>query len=342
MHLFSNLLSFFSASIGIDLGTANVLVYVKGRGVVVNEPSYVALDKSTRKVLAVGSEAKKWASLGNRDIEIIRPMAQGTIADYEVSEQMLRYFINRAINHSVFTQLKVVIAVPYNLNAVNQRAVKDSAYRAGAQQVELLEEPIASALGVGLPVGEPGASMIIDMGGGTTEIAVISLGGIVAADSLPVGGDALEEAIVKKVENDYNLEISHKTAEILKKEIGSAWEMPTEKTFEIKGRDRSNRNLPKAITVTSQEVREAMMPEFKKMAAGIRKVIGECSPEISSDIYDRGGALAGGGALIRGLDQFLSSETSLPIFVAEEPLYAVVKGTGVKIENTNWNRRTSV
>lgn len=342
MSVLTNFLSFFSDSIGIDLGTANVLVYVKGRGVVVNEPSYVAIDKETRKVLAVGSEAKRWASLAPKNIEVIRPMAQGVIADYEVSEQMLRYFINRAVNHSAFTQLKVVIAVPYNLNAVNQRAVKDSAYRAGAQTVELLEEPIASALGVGLPIGEPGASMIIDMGGGTTEIAVISLGGIVTACSLPVGGDALEEAIVKKVENDYNLEISRKTAEQVKKEIGSAWELPTEKSMEIRGRDRGNRNQPRAITITSQEVREAMMPEFKKMAAGIRDVLGECKPEISSDLYNCGAALAGGGALIRGLDRFLAEETRLPIFVAEEPLYAVVKGTGVKIENSDWNSRAAV
>ncbi|MCR5183591.1 MAG: rod shape-determining protein [Opitutales bacterium] len=340
--MFSNLLSFFSASIGIDLGTANVLVYVKGRGVVINEPSYVAIDRNTKKVLAVGAEAKRWASLAPQNIEVIRPMSEGVISDYEVSEQMLRYFITRATNHNSFTQLKVVIAVPYKLNAVNQRAVKDSAYRAGAHQVELLEEPIASALGVGLPVGEPGASMIIDMGGGTTEIAVISLGGIAAANSLPIGGDALEEAIIKKVELDYNLDISRKTAEILKKEIGSAWELPTEKTFEIRGRDRSNRNLPKAITITSQEVREAMMECFKKMAQGVRDVLGECKPEISSDLYDRGAALAGGGALIRGLDQFLSAETGLPVFVAEEPLYAVVKGTGVVIENSEWNRHAKV
>lgn len=337
MSIFSKFPGIFSTSIGIDLGTANVLVYLKGRGVIMNEPSYVALDNETKKVLAVGNEAKRMASVAPGSITVIRPMKDGVIADFDVSEHMLRYFIGKAARHSILTHLTVVIAVPYGINPVQRRAVEESAYRAGAQNVRIIFEPIASALGVGLPVGEPEASMIVDIGGGTTEVAVLSLGGIVAARSLSVGGDALERAIIENVKANYNLVISERTAEELKKNIGSAYPLEHEMTMEIKGRDAMT-GLPKALIVRSEEVREAMLPCFKNMAQAIHQTLEHCPPEISGNLIDRGAALAGGGALIRGLDRFFSDSTGLPFFVSEDPLFAVVRGTGISIENSDWNR----
>lgn len=337
MSIFSKFPGIFSTSIGIDLGTANVLVYLKGRGIIMNEPSYVALDKETRKVLAVGNEAKRMASVAPENISVIRPMKDGVIADFDVSEQMLRYFIGKAARHSILTHLTVVIAVPYGINPVQRRAVEESAYRAGAQNVRIIFEPVASALGVGLPVGEPEASMIVDIGGGTTEVAVLSLGGIVSARSLSVGGDALERAIIDSIKTNYNLIISERMAEDLKKNIGSAYPLEQEMTMEIKGRDAMS-GLPKAMIIRSEEVREAMLPSFKKMAQAIHQTLEYCPPEISGNLIDRGAAIAGGGALIRGLDRFFSDSLGLPFFPAEDPLFAVVQGTGISIENSDWNR----
>lgn len=337
MSIFSKFPGIFSTSIGIDLGTANVLVYLKGRGIIMNEPSYVALDKETRKVLAVGNEAKRMAAVAPENISVIRPMKDGVIADFDVSEQMLRYFIGKAARHSILTHLTVVIAVPYGINPVQRRAVEESAYRAGAQNVRIIFEPVASALGVGLPVGEPEASMIVDIGGGTTEVAVLSLGGIVSARSLSVGGDALERAIIENVRANYNLVISERMAEDLKKNIGSAYPLEQEMTMEIKGRDAMS-GLPKAMIIRSEEVREAMLPSFKTMAQAIHQTLEHCPPEISGNLIDRGAAIAGGGALIRGLDRFFSDSLGLPFFPAEDPLFAVVQGTGISIENSDWNR----
>lgn len=337
MSIFSKFPGIFSTSIGVDLGTANVLVYLKGRGVIMNEPSYVALDKETRKVLAVGNEAKRMVAVAPENISVIRPMKDGVIADFDVSEQMLRYFIGKAARHSILTHLTVVIAVPYGINPVQRRAVEESAYRAGAQNVRIIFEPVASALGVGLPVGEPEASMIVDIGGGTTEVAVLSLGGIVSARSLSVGGDALEKAIIEHVRANYNLVISERMAEDLKKNIGSAYPLEQELTMEIKGRDAMS-GLPKAIIIRSEEVREAMIPNFKSMAQEIHLTLEHCPPEISGNLIDRGAAIAGGGALIRGLDRFFSDALGLPFFPAEDPLFAVVNGTGISIENSDWNR----
>lgn len=337
MSIFSKFPGIFSTSIGIDLGTANVLVYLKGRGVIMNEPSYVALEKDTKKVLAVGDEAKRMATIAPENIVVIRPMKDGVIADFDVSEHMLRYFIGKAARHSILTHLTVVIAVPFGINPVQRRAVEESAYRAGAQNVRIIFEPVASALGVGLPVGEPEASMIVDIGGGTTEVAVLSLGGVVSARSLSVGGDALERAIIESIKANYNLMISERTAEELKKNIGSAYPLEQEMTMEIKGRDAMT-GLPRAKIIRSEEVREAMMPCFKTMVQTIHQTLEHCPPEISGNLIDRGAAMAGGGALIRGLDRFFSESLGLPFFVAEDPLFAVVNGTGISIENADWNR----
>ncbi|MCD8283330.1 MAG: rod shape-determining protein [Opitutae bacterium] len=337
MSIFSRFPGIFSTSIGIDLGTANVLVYVKGRGIIMDEPSYVAMNKETKAILAVGSDAKRMATVVPEGLEVIRPMKEGVIADYEISEHMLRYFIGKAARHSLLTHLTVVIAVPYGINRLQRRAVEESAYRAGAQNVRIIFEPIASALGVGLPVGEPEASMIVDIGGGTTEVAVLSLGGIVAAKSLNVAGDELERAIIEYIKTSYDLVISERTAEELKKAIGSAVPLRQEMMMDIKGRDLFG-GLPRALTVNSEEIRNAMLPCFSKMEAAICDTLSRCTPEISGNLYDRGAVLAGGGALIRGLDVYFAEKTGLPFFVAEDPLHAVVNGTGISIEDDNWNK----
>lgn len=334
--MIKNIPGIFSTAIGIDLGTANVLVYVKGRGIIMNEPSFVAIDTKTRRPLAIGEDAKRMADLVPEGIEIIRPMKNGVIADFEVSEHMLRYFIRKAGQHSFLTHLSVVIAVPFGITPVEERAVKDSAYRAGAQHVQTIPEPIASALGAGLPVGESETSMIVDIGGGTSEIAVLSLGGIVAAKSIRVGGDEFDKSIVNYVKNAYSLVIASKTAEQVKLQIGSAYPLDQELSFEIRGRDAIS-GMPRAQTLNSTEVREALKHNFNDILEGISKTLEVCPPESAGQLLDRGAVLAGGGAQIRGLDRFLSEKTGIPFFVAENPLRCVVNGTGTIIENANWN-----
>ncbi|MGN0860449.1 MAG: rod shape-determining protein [Candidatus Spyradosoma sp.] len=334
--MIKNIPGIFSTAIGIDLGTANVLVYVKGRGIIMNEPSFVAIDTKTRRPIAIGEDAKRMADLVPEGIEIVRPMKNGVIADFEVSEHMLRYFIRKAGQHSFLTHLTVVIAVPFGITPVEERAVKDSAYRAGAQHVQTIPEPIASALGAGLPVGESETSMIVDIGGGTSEIAVLSLGGIVAAKSIRVGGDEFDKSIVNYVKNSYGLVIASKTAEQVKLQIGSAYPLDQELSFEIRGRD-SISGMPRAQTINSTEVREALKHNFDDILEGISKTLEICPPESAGQLLDRGAVLAGGGAQIRGLDRFLSDKTGIPFFVAEDPLRCVVNGTGTIIENANWN-----
>ncbi len=334
--MIKNIPGIFSTAIGIDLGTANVLVYVKGRGIIMNEPSFVAIDTKTRRPLAIGEDAKRMADLVPEGIEIIRPMKNGVIADFEVSEHMLRYFIRKAGQHSFLTHLTVVIAVPFGITPVEERAVKDSAYRAGAQHVQTIPEPIASALGAGLPVGESETSMIVDIGGGTSEIAVLSLGGIVAAKSIRVGGDEFDKSIVNYVKNAYSLVIASKTAEQVKLQIGSAYPLDQELSFEIRGRDAIS-GMPRAQTLNSTEVREALKHNFNDILEGISKTLEVCPPESAGQLLDRGAVLAGGSAQIRGLDRFLSEKTGIPFFVAEDPLRCVVNGTGTIIENANWN-----
>lgn len=334
--MFKNIPGIFSTAIGIDLGTANILVYVKGRGVIMNEPSVVSIDSKTRKPIAIGFEAKKMLGLTPVGIEAMRPMQKGVIADFEVSEHMLRYFIRKAGQHSFLTHLTVVIAVPYGITPVEERAVKDSAYRAGAQAVQTIPEPVASALGAGLPVGESEASMIVDIGGGTAEIAILSLGGIVAAKSIRVGGDEFDKSIINYIKDSYKLVIESRTAEQIKIQIGSAYPLEQELTMEIKGRD-SISGLPRAQTINSQEIRDALKNNFNEIIEGISKTLEVCPPEAAGQLLDRGAALAGGGALIRGIDRLLSEKTGMPFFVAEDPLRCVVNGTGVMIENSNWN-----
>lgn len=326
----------FSTSIGIDLGTANVLVYVKGRGVIMNEPNVVTIDAKTRRPIAVGADAKKMLGLAPQGIEVLRPMRNGVITEFEVSEHMLRYFIKKAGQHSWLTHLTVVIAVPYGITQVEERAVKDSAFRAGAQSVQLIPEPIASALGAGLPVGESEASMIVDIGGGTAEIAVLSLGGIVIARSIRVGGDEFDRSIVSYVKDAYGLFIESRTAEQIKIQIGSAYPLDQELTMEIRGRD-SVSGLPRAQTVNSTEIREALRHNFDEIILGIQKALEVCPPESAGQLYDRGAALAGGGALIRGIDRLLTDKIKIPFFVAEDPLACVVNGTGVILENSRWS-----
>ena len=317
----------FSNDIGIDLGTANTLVYVKDHGIVLREPSVVAVKAGTSEVLAVGDDAKRMLGRTPGSIVAIRPLRDGVIADFEVTEAMLRHFIHKVHNRRSMVRPRVVIAVPSGITEVEKRAVKESATQAGAREVYLIEEPMAAAIGVGLPVQEASGNMIVDIGGGTTEVALISLSGIVYSRSVRVAGDELDEAIMQYMKRAYNLMIGERTAEDIKIRIGSAYPMAKETTMEVKGRDMVA-GLPKTITITSQEVREALIEPLNTIIDSVRVTLERCPPEIAADLVDRGLVLAGGGALLRGLDKLLSEETGLPVHVAEDPLSAVAEGTG--------------
>ncbi len=325
--MFDKLLGFFSNDIGIDLGTANTLVYVKDHGIVLREPSVVAVQAGTNKVLAVGDEAKRMLGRTPGNIVAIRPLKDGVIADFEVTEAMLRHFISKVHNRRRMVRPRVVIAVPSGITEVEKRAVKDSATHAGAREVYLIEEPMAAAIGTGLPVLDAAGNMIIDIGGGTTEVALISLSGIVFSRSIRVAGDELDEAIAQYMKRAYNLMIGERTAEDIKIKIGSAYKLEKEVSMEVKGRDLVA-GLPKTITITSQEVREALMEPISTIVDSVRITLERCPPELSADLVDRGLVLAGGGALLRGLDRLLAEETGLPVHVAEDPLSAVAEGTG--------------
>jgi len=331
----------FSAYIGIDLGTANCLVFVRDQGVVLNEPSVVAIKINTKEVLAVGSAAKEMLGKTPTNIAAIRPMKDGVIANYEVTEDMLRYFIQRAI-HTVpwFKRLlrpRVLIAVPSGITEVERRAVMDSAKHAGAGEVVLVEEPMAAAVGVGLPVADATGSMIVDIGGGTTEVAVISLSGIASAKSVRVGGDILDQAIAQHLKKEYNMQISELAAEQIKIDIGSAYPVQDEKTMNVKGFDMIAR-MPKAININAAEIRKALQGPITTILEAVRATLDVCPPGLAADLLDRGIMLAGGGAKLTGLDKLLSEETGLPVFVSEEPLNAVVNGTGVMLqENSIWS-----
>jgi rod shape-determining protein MreB len=331
----SNLLGYFSNDIGIDLGTANTLVYVKDKGVVLREPSVVALDTNTRKVRAVGDEAKRMLGRTPGNITAIRPMKDGVIADFDVTEAMLRYFINKVRTNSFRVAPRVVIAIPSGITEVEKRAVKDSATHAGARDVITIPEPMAAAIGVGLPIDEPAANMIVDIGGGTTEIAIISLAGIVFSKSVRVAGDELDTAIVNYMKRAYNLLIGERTAEEIKIRIGSAYPLDEEIDMEVKGRD-SVAGLPKTIHITSQEVRDALSDTIGAIVDAVRATLERCPPELSADLVDRGFVMAGGGSLIRGIDRLLSDKTGLPVTVAEDPLSAVANGTGAVLDDLNW------
>ncbi len=322
----------FHNDIGIDLGTANTLVYVRDHGIVLREPSVVAVQSGTNKVLAVGDEAKRMLGRTPGNIVAVRPLKDGVIADFDITEAMLRHFMNKVHGRRKMVKPRVVIAVPSGITEVEKRAVKDSAMKAGAREVYLIEEPMAAAIGVGLPVQDASGNMIIDIGGGTTEVALISLAGIVFSRSVRVAGDELDEAIIQYLKRAYNLMIGERTAEEIKIKIGSAYPVgERESTMEVKGRDLVA-GLPKTITVTSQEVREALLEPLSTIVDSVRVTLERCPPELSADLVDRGMFLAGGGALLRGLDKLLGEETGLPVHVAEDPLSAVAEGTGKVLE----------
>lgn len=323
---------FLSHDIGIDLGTANTLVFAKDKGIVLREPSVVALYSDTKKVRAVGAEAKRMLGRTPGNIIAVRPMKDGVIADFDVTEAMLRYFISKACKHTRFVAPRVIVAVPSGITEVERRAVKESAMNAGAREVLLLQEPVAAAIGVGLPIDEPAASMIVDIGGGTTEVAVISLSGVVYARSLRVGGDEMDNCIVNYMKRVHNLLIGERTAEEIKIRVGSATPMKQEKTIPVKGRDTIS-GLPKTVNLNSSEVREALSDALNSIVDMVRNTLERCPPELASDLVDRGIVLAGGGSLIRNLDKLMREKTGLPVFVAEDALSAVANGTGVVLQD---------
>ena len=337
MSFFHKIFGIFSTDIGIDLGTANTLVYLKDHGVVLREPSIVAVKAGTTQVLAVGEEAKRMLGRTPGNITAIRPLKDGVIADFEITEAMLRHFITKAHGTRRLIRPRVVIAVPSGITEVEKRAVKDSALHAGAREVYLIEEPMAAAIGVGLPVTDPAANMIVDIGGGTTEVAIISLAGIVFSRSVRVAGDELDEAIVNYIKRSYNILIGERTAEDIKMQLGSAFPLEKELTMNVKGRDLVA-GLPKTVTITSQEIREALLEPISTIIDAIRITLERCPPELSADLVDRGVVLAGGGALLRGLDELVAQETGLPVHVAEDPLSAVVEGTGRALQEIEFLR----
>jgi len=341
VSMFSGFLSLFSNDIGIDLGTANTLVYVKDRGIVLREPSVVAIQAGTKRILAVGDEAKRMLGRTPGNIVAIRPMKAGVIADFEITESMLRYFIKKIHNRKKMVRPRIIIAVPSDITEVEKRAVKDSATHAGAREVFLIEEPMAAAIGVGLPVQEPAGNMIVDIGGGTTEVAIISLAGIVFSRTVRVGGDEMDECIVQYMKRVYNLMIGERTAEEIKMTMGSAYPVDEETSMEVKGRDLVA-GLPKTLTITSEEVREALQEPVSSIIDAIRITLERCPPELSSDLVDRGMILAGGGALLAGIDKLISEQTGLPVHLADDPLSAVAEGTGVVLNELNFLRRTTV
>jgi rod shape-determining protein MreB and related proteins len=338
--MFDRILGLFSNDIGIDLGTANTLVYVRDRGIVIREPSVVAIQAGTNRVLAVGEEAKRMLGRTPGNIVAIRPLKSGVIADFEITEAMLRYFIRKVHDRRMMVRPRVIVAVPSGITEVEKRAVKDSATHAGAREVYLIEEPMAAAIGVGLPVQEPAGNMIVDIGGGTTEVALISLAGIVLSRSVRVGGDEMDEAIVQYMKRVYNLMIGERTAEEIKIAIGSAYPMGEETSMEVKGRDLVA-GLPKTLTITSEEVRDALQEPISAIVEAIRITLERCPPELSADLVDRGLVLAGGGALLRGIDKLVAEQTGLPVHVAEDPLSAVAEGTGVVLHELNFLRKVA-
>ena len=337
--MFNGLLGLFSNDIGIDLGTANTLVFVKDQGIVLREPSVVAVRAGTSQVLAVGDEAKRMLGRTPGNIVAVRPLKDGVIADFEMTESMLRHFITK-VNSRKWVRPRVVIAVPSGITEVEKRAVKESAAHAGAREVYLIEEPMAAAIGVGLPVQDAAGNMIIDIGGGTTEVALISLSGIVFSRSIRVAGDELDEAIAGYMKRAYNLMIGERTAEEIKIKIGSAYPMEKEVAMEVKGRDLVA-GLPKTLTITSQEVREALLEPISTIVESVRVTLERCPPELSADLVDRGLVLAGGGALLRGLDKLLQEETGLPVHIAEDPLSAVAEGTGKVLQEFEYMKRAA-
>lgn len=327
------LFNFFSTDVAMDLGTANTLVYVKGRGIVVDEPSIVAFDVNTKRIIAIGHEAKSMQGKEHKEIKVIRPMRDGVIADFEIAEGMIRTFIKKAAAGPVSAR-RIIVAVPSGVTEVEKRAVRDAAEHAGAKEVHLIAEPMSAAIGIGLDVDAPIGSMIIDIGGGTTEIAVIALSGIVHEQSIRIAGDELSNSIIQFFKKNHNLLIGERTAEAIKCEVGSAVPLREETTIQVKGRDLIG-GIPKTAEVSSVEIREALNENISQIIEGIKQSLEKTPPELSADILDRGIMLSGGGALLKGLDERIRMETNLPAHVAEEPLTAVVRGAGKAIDNIN-------
>ncbi len=334
LKMFDNVLGYFSSDLAIDLGTANTLVYMKGKGVVVNEPSVVAvqqMEKGQRKILAVGIDAKKMLGCAPGNITAIRPMKDGVIADFDVTEEMLRYFIRKVHKRNPLVRPRIVICVPSGITQVEKRAVKETAESAGAREVYLIEEPIAAAIGAGLPITEACGNMIVDIGGGTTDVAVISLAGTVCAISVRVGGNQMDEAIDKHIKRKHNLLIGERMAETIKVEIGEAYKGEEGRTMEVKGRDLMS-GIPKTIVIDSDEVREALKEPVKAIVHAVRICLERTSPELTVDIMEKGIVLAGGGSLLRNLDILLREETGLPVAIAENPLSSVALGSGTVLD----------
>jgi rod shape-determining protein MreB and related proteins len=335
------MLSLFSSDLAIDLGTANTCVYARGKGIVVNEPSIVAINKVNGRVEAVGKDAKDMLGRTPGNIVAIKPMKDGVIADFEVTEKMLTYFIKKAHNRNVWVRPRIVIGVPSEITQVEKRAVKDSAYRAKASEVHLVEEAMAAAIGAGMPITEPSGNMIVDIGGGTTDIAVISLAGIVYSKAVRVAGNEMDEAIIQYVKKTYNLLIGERTAEQIKIEIGSAYPLDKPLTMEIKGRNLIE-GVPKTITVDDGEIREALSEGVATIMNAIRVALERTPPELSADISDRGIVLTGGGALLKNLDKRIREETGLPVSIADDPLCSVVLGTGKMLSDFKLLRKISL
>jgi rod shape-determining protein MreB len=340
--MFQKILGWFSNDLAVDLGTANTLVFVKGKGIVSNEPSVVAVMRNNNRVIAVGAEAQRMLGRTPADITAMRPLKDGVIADFDKTGEMLKYFIRKVHNRKSFISPRVVIGVPSGITQVEQRAVKDAAQASGAREIYLIEEPMAAALGVGLPIGEPSGNMIVDIGGGTTDVAVISLHGVVYSKAVKVGGDKMDEAIVSYIKSKARILIGDRTAEIIKREIGSAHKTDNEnRTMEIKGRDLVS-GIPKTVTINEDEIREAINESVMVIINTIKVALENTPPELASDIVDRGIVLAGGGSLLRGLDVLLKEETDLPVIVADDPLGAVVNGVGMVLDDLDILSRVSI
>ena len=331
--MLNKLLGIFSNDLAIDLGTANTLVSVKGKGIVINEPSVVAIkeDRHKNKILAVGKAAKEMVGKTPKNIIAIRPMKNGVIADFSITEEMIRYFIQKVHNRKSLIRPRIVICVPFGLTQVERKAVKESALSAGAREVYLIEEPMAAAIGVGLPIKEPQGSMVIDIGGGTTEIGVISLGGLVVSKSIRVAGDKFDKSIVDYINKKYNLIIGERVAEEIKIQIGSAIKLEKELTMQVQGKNRVS-GLLETITVTSEDIREALKDPIREIGEALKEVLEKTPPELAGDIVENGIVLTGGGALLKGFDKYLSNLVLLPVYVAEDPLLAVAKGTGKALD----------
>ncbi len=336
-----SMFSLIGRDMAVDLGTANTLVYVRGRGIVLNEPSVVAINTKSGAILAVGSEAKRMIGRTPAHIVAIRPLKDGVIADFDVTEKMLRYFIQRVHKRSFLAKPRVVVCVPSGITGVEQRAVEEATISAGARSAFIIEEPMAAAIGAGLPVHEPTGNMIVDIGGGTTEVAVVSLGGIVTSQSIRTAGDELDEAIINYIKKEYSLQLGERTAEEIKMAVASAFPMPDEPQAEIRGRDLVT-GLPKTIIVSAEEIRRAIEEPVNAIVDAVKNTLDKTPPELASDIMDKGIVLAGGGSLLKGLDERLKHETGMPIHIADDPLFAVAVGSGKCLEEFEALRRVLI